>query len=205
MEQYNIVLLPVNQVRICIKAALTLNFRQKWACSARLLSDLEHHNQAYNHPDTSYDHEYLFVLSEMDPAIHHKVDFGQAVDNNNYKPVLWFINGRNAPDTMADAGVPWLPNQPYNSLPRVRPGDIALMRFVSVSRHSHPFHTHGNHYRLLARDGNLLESTPGGATRFITMKTSRYMQYQVPPMMQSGTGQVKSLAGIYMVIPLLMV
>lgn len=118
-------------------------------------------NQAYNHPDTRYDHEYLFVLSEMDPAIHYKVEFGQAVDNNNYKPVLWFINGRNAPDTMADAGVSWLPNQPYNSLPRVHPGDVALMRFISVSRHSHPFHTHGNHYRLLARDGNLLESIPG--------------------------------------------
>ena len=120
-------------------------------------------NQAYNHVDTSYDHEYLFMLSEMDPAIHHKVDMGYSVDNNNYKPVLWFINGRNAPDTMADAEVPWLPNQPYNSLPRVRPGDIALLRFVAASRNSHPFHTHGNHYRLLARDGNLLESVPGAA------------------------------------------
>jgi len=116
-------------------------------------------NQAYNHAGTSYDHEYLFILSEMDPAIHHKVEFGQPVDNNNYKPVLWFINGRNAPDTFADAGVPWLPNQPYNSLPRVHPGDIALARFVVASRHAHPFHTHGNHLRLLARDGNLLQST----------------------------------------------
>jgi FtsP/CotA-like multicopper oxidase with cupredoxin domain len=116
-------------------------------------------NQAYNHPDTSYDYEYLFILSEMDPAVHHKVEMGQPVDNNNYKPVLWFLNGRNAPDTMADAGVPWLPNQPYNSLPRVHPGDVALMRFVTASRNSHPFHTHGNHFRLLARDGNLLAST----------------------------------------------
>ncbi len=116
-------------------------------------------NQAYNHPDTSYDYEYLFVISEMDPAIHHKVEMGQPVDNNNYKPVLWFINGRNAPDTMADAGVPWLPNQPYNSLPRVHPGDRALIRFVAASRDPHPFHTHGNHFRLIARDGNLLEST----------------------------------------------
>ena len=118
-------------------------------------------NQAYNHPDSRYDYEYLFILSEMDPAIHHKIETGQPVDNNSYHPVLWFINGRNAPDTMADAGVSWLPNQPYNSLPRVHPGDIALNRFVVAGRDLHPFHTHGNHYRLIARDGNLLESTPG--------------------------------------------
>ena len=119
-------------------------------------------NQAYNHVGTSFDHEYLFVFSEMDPSIHHKVEVGQPVDNNNYKPVLWFINGRNAPDTMADAGAPWLPNQPYNSLPRVHPGDKALLRFVTASRTTHPFHTHGNHFRLLARDGNLLSSTGNG-------------------------------------------
>ena len=117
--------------------------------------------QAYLHADSAYDYEYLFVLSEMDPAIHHKVETGQAVDNNSYHPVLWFINGRNGPDTMANAGVPWLPNQPYNSLPRVHPGDKALCRFVNASRDAHPFHTHGNHFRLIARDGFLLESAPG--------------------------------------------
>ena len=118
-------------------------------------------NQAYNHPDSQYDYEYLFILSEMDPSIHHKIETGQPVDNNSYNPVLWFINGRNAPDTMADAGVAWLPNQPYNSLPRVHPGDIALNRFIVAGRDLHPFHTHGNHYRLIARDGFLLESSPG--------------------------------------------
>jgi len=134
-------------------------------------------NQAYNHADTSYDYEYLFLLSEMDPAIHHKVELGQPVDNNNYKPVLWFINGRNAPDTMADAGVPWLPNQPYNILPRVHPGDTALMRIVSASRNSHPFHTHGNHFRLLAKDGNLLASTTISGP---DLSYENYTQHVVP-------------------------
>lgn len=117
--------------------------------------------QAYSHADTSYDYEYLFVLTEMDPAIHHKVEMELPVDNTEYKPVLWFINGRNAPDTMADAGVSWLPNQPYNSLPRVHPGDTALNRFVVAGRDLHPFHTHGNHYRLIAKDGFLLQSPTG--------------------------------------------
>jgi FtsP/CotA-like multicopper oxidase with cupredoxin domain len=118
-------------------------------------------NQAYNHSDTAYDYEYLFLLTEMDPAIHHKVAAGLPVDNTEYHPTLWFINGRNGPDTMADANVAWLPNQPYNILPRVHPGDTALMRVISAGRDLHPFHTHGNHFKMLARDGRLLQSTAG--------------------------------------------
>jgi plastocyanin len=117
--------------------------------------------QAYNHPDTAYDYEYLFLLTEMDPSIHHKVAAGLPVDNTEYHPVLWFINGRNGPDTMTDANVAWLPNQPYNSLPRVHPGDKALMRVIGAGRDLHPFHTHGNHFRLIARDGRMLSSAPG--------------------------------------------
>jgi len=118
-------------------------------------------NQAYSHADSTYDYEYLFLLTEMDPAIHYAVEWGEPVDNTNYNPVLWFINGRNGPDTMADANVPWLPHQPYNILPRVHPGDKALLRFVVAGRDLHPFHTHGNHFRLIARDGRLLESATG--------------------------------------------
>jgi len=118
-------------------------------------------NQAYNHPDTAYDYEYLFLLTEMDPSIHYAVANGESVDNTAYRPVLWFINGRNAPDTMAVANANWLPHQPYNSLPRVHPGDTALLRVVVAGRDLHPFHTHGNHHTLIARDGRLLESAPG--------------------------------------------
>ncbi|HEY5604274.1 MAG TPA: multicopper oxidase domain-containing protein [Gammaproteobacteria bacterium] len=124
-------------------------------------------NQAYNHPDTAFDHEYLFLLTEMDPMIHYKVGAARslaalaAIDNTKYHPVLWFINGRNAPDTMAPAYAGWLPHQPYNSLPRVHPGDTALLRFVNAGRDLHPFHTHGNHFRLIARDGRMLSSAPG--------------------------------------------
>lgn len=120
-------------------------------------------NQAYGHADTAYDQEYLFLLTEMDPQIHHLISLGWygAIDTTNYKPVLWFINGRNGPDTMADAFVPWLPHQPYNSLPRIHPGENLLARFVAAGRDLHPFHTHGSHIRIIARDGRLLQSAPG--------------------------------------------
>ncbi len=118
---------------------------------------------AYGHPDTAYDHEYLFLLTEADPTFHHLVDLGftDLVDNTEYFPVLWFINGRNGVDTLSPTGSPGFPLQPYGSLARTRPGEKVLLRFVGGGRDSHPFHPHGNHSRIIARDGRMLESTAG--------------------------------------------
>jgi FtsP/CotA-like multicopper oxidase with cupredoxin domain len=134
-------------------------------------------NQAYAHPDTAFDHEYLFFLTEMDPIVHLYVELGFAdfVDNTIYNPVLWFINGRNGPDTLGPAYAPWMPHQPYNILPRVHPGETMLLRVVGGSRDMHPFHTHGNNFTLIGRDGRLLESGlntgPDLATSDFTLKT----------------------------------
>ncbi|MCK9529943.1 MAG: multicopper oxidase domain-containing protein [Gammaproteobacteria bacterium] len=120
---------------------------------------------AYNDASTRFDHEYLFLLTEMDERIHRAVATGNlGVDTRDYFSVYWFINGRTAPDTVSDAGVPWLPTQPYNSLPRTRPGETVLMRVVAAGREMHPFHTHGNNALIIARDGRPLSSSPGSGT-----------------------------------------
>ena len=119
--------------------------------------------RAYGHPDSAYDEEFLFLLTEMDPIIHFLVELGYAdqVDTSSFFPVYWFINGRCAPDTMFPAGVDWLPNQPYNCMPMIQPGERMLMRIIGGGRDAHPFHHHGNHARLIAEDGRLLSSTVG--------------------------------------------
>ena len=119
--------------------------------------------QAYSHADSQFDHEYLFLLSEMDPRIHIQVASGQmaAVDNTTYFPVYWFINGRTAPDTMGAANDPLLPSQPYNCMPMMHPGEKILLRMIGAGRDMHPYHTHGNHHRVIARDGRLLSSASG--------------------------------------------
>ncbi len=116
---------------------------------------------AYSHPDTAFDHEYLFVLSDMDVDVHNKTEFGQAVDNTKWWPVYWFINGRTGPDTMAADGVPWLPHQPYSCLPRMHPEEVVLLRVIGTGHDAHPYHTHGNNHLLIARNARLLESAPG--------------------------------------------
>jgi FtsP/CotA-like multicopper oxidase with cupredoxin domain len=120
--------------------------------------------QAYNHAGTAFDREYLFMLSEIDVEVHRAAEEQAAgagpidVGYGPFHPEYWLINGRAGPDTMAAAGDPLLPTQPYNILPRMHPGERLLLRLVGAGRDMHPFHTHGNHARVLARDGQLIVS-----------------------------------------------
>lgn len=120
-------------------------------------------NQAYDHPDSAYDREVLFLESQMDPVIHELVETGRTneVDWSRYFPNYWFLNGRTAPDTMTGPGVDWLPSQPYNCMPRMHPGERMLLRYIDAGNGIHPFHTHANHMRIIAKDGMLLQSAPG--------------------------------------------
>lgn len=121
---------------------------------------------AYGTADTAYAREYLMLLSEMDFNIHEKAQFGQfnLIDTTTFKAVYWFINGRTGPDTMESALASWLPTQPYNCFPRFHPGEKILVRYIGGGRDLHPLHTHGQHVRVVARDGRLLKSSAGSGT-----------------------------------------
>jgi FtsP/CotA-like multicopper oxidase with cupredoxin domain len=129
---------------------------------------------AYDHPDTCYDREYLFQFSEMDPAIHAAAQAQVAarppdcpvgaarcrlnVPTEPYHPAYFMINGRSMPDNMDPNYAAQYPHQPYNGNPHMHPGEQTLLRIIGTGRWQHPFHEHGNHVRILARDGNLILS-----------------------------------------------
>jgi len=117
-------------------------------------------HRAYGHEDSRFDREYLFFQTEMDINIHRLVELGARamVDFSTYRPTLWFFNGRNAPDSMSDNYVAWLPTQPYGSMAMMHPGEKVLLRLVGGGRDFHPFHHHGNNTWLIAKDGRLLQS-----------------------------------------------
>ena len=119
--------------------------------------------EAYNSTNTAFDHEFLFLLTEMDESIHDLVEQGRMaeVDTTKWFPVYWFMNGRTAPDTMLPAFASWLPTQPYDCMPMFNPGQRVLMRVIGGGRDPHPLHHHGNNSSIIARDGRLLESAPG--------------------------------------------
>ena len=129
---------------------------------------------AYNDPSTRFnpEREYLILLNEIDPALHRAVERGQPYDLNQFNDDYWTLNGRSFPDTIADNGVPWLPDQPYGALVRIEAydpatnPDSALIRYANVGMVNHPFHPHGNHLRVVARDGRLLRGPGGEDTSF---------------------------------------
>src|SRR6266446_2307295 len=127
---------------------------------------------AYHVAQSCYDREYMFQFSEMDPNIHLQalaqvtacVASGVAgchlnVPTEPYHPVYFMINGRSMPDDMDTNYAAQYPHQPYNGNPHMHPGDMTLLRIIGQGRWQHPFHEHGNHVRILARDGNLIVSS----------------------------------------------
>lgn len=123
---------------------------------------------AYDHPATCFDREYLFLLSEFDIHVHQQAQLQASGADpvevaGPYHSEYWLINGRAGPDTLAAAGDALLPTQPYNCVPRMHPGERLLLRLVGAGREMHPFHHHGNHSQVLARDGRLIvsETDPG--------------------------------------------
>lgn len=141
--------------------------------------DFDPINNRIAYPGVEYDHEYLYFHSEMDYRIHELVEFGQnqLVDQTTYFPYYWFYNGRTSPDVWSDAGVPWLPSQPYNCAPRMHPNEKMLLRVVGGGRDPHPFHHHGNNGLLVARDGMLLASAPDAGP---DLGVSRFTQTIMP-------------------------
>ena len=128
---------------------------------------------AYDHAATCYDREYLFQFSEMDPKVHSAAEAiarcvtapgvvcptrMDTVVTEPYYPAYFMINGRSMPDNMDPNYAVQYPRQPYNGNPHMHPGELTLVRVVGHGRWQHPFHEHGNHLRVLARDGNLLLS-----------------------------------------------
>lgn len=123
---------------------------------------------AYTHPLACFDREYLFQFSEMMLSVHQQaetqIQAGAAslnIQTEPYLPSYFLVNGRSMPDDMDSSYSLAYPNQPYNGNPHMHPGEKVLMRVIGQGRIQHPFHHHGNHIRVLARDGNFLLAPDG--------------------------------------------
>src|SRR5713101_6774848 len=170
-----IIVLPASVPGACTSGLATANLQAE---AAHGEADVRLAAAAYDHPNTCYDREYLFQFSEMDPNIHSQAlaqvaartgcVLGAAgcsleVPTEPYHPSYFLINGRSMPDDMDANYAVQYPHQPYNGNPHMHPGEQVLLRVIGQGRWQHPFHEHGNHVRILGRDGNLILSsaTPG--------------------------------------------
>jgi FtsP/CotA-like multicopper oxidase with cupredoxin domain len=160
-----IVVLPSNVPGMCSSGLPTTNpganatAKTNWG-----ESDFRLAASAYDNANSCYDREYLFQFSEMDPNIHAQAQAQSSksctgcmnVPTEPYHPAYFMINGRSMPDDMDPNYAAEYPQQPYNGNPHMHPGELVLLRIIGQGRWQHPFHEHGNHVRILARDGNLI-------------------------------------------------
>jgi Multicopper oxidase len=132
-------------------------------------------NFAYNNAATQFDttREYVILLGEVDPALHHAVEIGAAYDFNTLRNRYFTVNGRSFPDTLQVNDSALYPTQPYGALVRIQPttptSQPALIRMLNAGVDNHPFHPHGNHLIQIAQDGRQLLSpaaTSASSERF---------------------------------------
>jgi FtsP/CotA-like multicopper oxidase with cupredoxin domain len=171
-----IIVLPANIPTACTSglAAANLTVEGNWGeADFRLANATGGVGAAYDHAKSCYDREYMFQFSEMDPNIHHQAQVQAAakagcvagaagcsleIPTEPYHPAYFMINGRSMPDDMDPNYAVEYSHQPYNGNPHMHPGEQVLLRIIGQGRWQHPFHEHGNHVRILARDGNLILS-----------------------------------------------
>lgn len=124
--------------------------------------------------------EFLMLLSDIDPALHQAVEFGQPYDVTTLHPRYWLINGRAFPDTIAPNNADWLPAQPYSALVHITVTDPnvnasqppALLRYLNAGQLSFPFHPHGENGTLVARDATPLVGSGGNDLSYETFSFS---------------------------------
>jgi FtsP/CotA-like multicopper oxidase with cupredoxin domain len=126
---------------------------------------------AYNDSNTVFNpkQEYILLLAEIDPDLHHAVAIGSPYDATRLHNHYYTVNGRSFPDTIQKNGSGLLPNQPYGALIKIQPtvaGQApALIRMLNVGTIPHPFHPHGNHTVLIAQDGRLITDPAGNIAK----------------------------------------
>ena len=76
----------------------------------------------------SRNHEYLMLLSELDPDLHAAVEQGTVHSSDDwahpYRAHYFLINGRTFPDNISPNGAAWLPSQPYGAMAHVLPYEV---------------------------------------------------------------------------------
>jgi FtsP/CotA-like multicopper oxidase with cupredoxin domain len=168
-----VIVIPASDPTLCDANQVALSLANPKVEAAHGELDFRLAHYAYDHCKSAYDREYLFQWAEMDPNI-HKQALAQVAAKNTcvvtdptcklevptepYSPAYFLINGRSMPDVMDPNYAVEYPHQPYNGNPHMHPGEQVLVRAIGQGRWQHPFHEHGNHVRILGRDGNLVLS-----------------------------------------------
>lgn len=111
--------------------------------------------------NTDYDTEYTLILSEFDSRWHSFIEGDAAFASYspvNWRPDLWFINGRTFPQTVS----PFAWNSPkvgidaeprYSAYVKAKPNQKILIRYINAGYQGHHIRQHGWGMRIVGSDG----------------------------------------------------
>jgi hypothetical protein len=140
----------------------------------------------------SYNIERLWVLADMDvPRWNDRASNGQSVSTGTYRPNYFMINGQGGFDGMHDP----------NTVLEGNVGQVGLVRIVNAGQFDQSLHWHGNHFRVISRNGQHLNNFEWQDTINVKAGQTMMVLYQLRDgifPMHVHTAQMETANGVYL-------
>ena len=140
----------------------------------------------------SYDIERLWVITDMDvPNWNDRASAGQSVNTGTYRPNYFMINGQGGFDGMHDP----------NTVLEGNVGEVGVVRIVNAGQFDQSLHWHGNHFRVISRNGNHLSNFEWQDTINVKGGETMMVLYQLRDgifPMHVHTAQMETADGVYL-------
>lgn len=141
----------------------------------------------------SYNIERTWVITDMDKSRwNDRAAGGNSVSTGTYRPNYFMMNGQGGFDAMHDP----------NSVLEGNVGQTGIVRMVNAGQFDQSLHFHGNHFRVISRDGNRLGTPEWQDTINLKAGTTMMVLYRFD---QSGifpmhvhTAQMETANGVYL-------
>jgi hypothetical protein len=141
----------------------------------------------------SANQERLWVINDMDkPRWLDRTLAGNSVSTGSYRPNYFFMNGMNGFQAMGDA----------DTVIEGNVGELFLVRIVNAGQFDQSLHWHGNHFRVISRNGNRLGNFEWQDTINVKGGSTAMALYQIVQPghfpMHVHTAQMETGNGVYL-------
>ena len=170
---------------------LNSNVNREMGLHGALIVRSNNGNRAWDN-GPAYDIERLWVMTDMDvPRWNERAAAGQSVSTGTYRPNYFMMNGQGGFDAMHDP----------NTVLEGNVGDVGLVRIVNAGQFDESLHWHGNHFRVISRNGQHLGNFEWQDTINVKAGQTMMVLYQLRDgifPMHVHTAQMETANGVYL-------
>ncbi len=170
---------------------LNNNVNREMGLHGALIVRSNSNNRAWKN-GPSYNIERLWVMTDMDvPRWNNRASAGQSVSTGTYRPNYFMLNGQGGFDAMHDP----------NTILEGNVGQVGLVRIVNAGQFDQSLHWHGNHFRVISRNGQHLNNFEWQDTINVKAGQTMMVLYQLRDgifPMHVHTAQMETANGVYL-------